>query len=159
MRAILSVAFLFSLGKNRCETDLCSTKIGGDNHTKTIQKSETGVEFIPRSTHRTAQLQRTVSPLHPLLQAKFSLHRSDLFPLRKQAQHKVLKTHPNHCKFRRAGAVMKVSAAEIIVPYTGKKIKNTHLFPTEKVPFESYLAIGTERRQTHNPKSHKYINK
>ena len=32
MRATLSVVFLFFLGKNRCETDLCSNKIGGDNH-------------------------------------------------------------------------------------------------------------------------------
>ena len=54
---------------------------------------------------------------------------------------------------------MKVFAAEINAPYTRKKIKNMHLFPTEKVPFESYLANGAEQRQTHNPKSHKYINK
>ena len=32
MRATLSVAFLFFLGKNRRETDLCSTKIGGDGY-------------------------------------------------------------------------------------------------------------------------------
>ena len=32
MRATLSVAFLFFLGKNRCETDLCSNKIGGDGY-------------------------------------------------------------------------------------------------------------------------------
>ena len=159
MRATLSVAFLFFLGKNRCETDLCSNEIGGDNHTKTIQESETGVGSVHSSTHRTAQRQRTLPPLHPLVQAKFPLYRSGLFPLWKQAQHKVLKPHPNHCNFRRWVAVMKVSTAEINAPYTRKKNKNTHLFPTEKVPFESYLAIGARRRQTHNPKSHKYINK
>jgi hypothetical protein len=52
----LSVAFLFFLGENQRETDLCSNKIGGDNHTKTIQESEAGVESVLRSTHRTAQL-------------------------------------------------------------------------------------------------------
>ena len=31
MRATLSVAFLFFLGKNRCETDLCSKQMGGEN--------------------------------------------------------------------------------------------------------------------------------
>ena len=72
MRATLSVAFLFFLGENRCETDLCSNKIGGDNHAKTIQESKTGVELVLRSTHRTAQLQRALPPMHPLLQAKFS---------------------------------------------------------------------------------------
>ena len=80
MRATLSVAFLFSLGKNRCETDLCSTKIGGDNHTKTIQESKTGVGSVLRSQYRTAQLQRTLPPMHPLLQAKFSRHCGGLSP-------------------------------------------------------------------------------
>ena len=145
MRATLSVAFLFFLGKNRYETDLCSNKIGGDDHTKTIQESKTGVEFIPRSTHRTAQLQRTMPPLHPLLQAKFPYHRGGLSPLRKQMQHKVLKYAPKHRNFRRSVAVMKVSAAEINAPYTRRKQQNTHLFPTEKVPFESYLANGANR--------------
>ena len=51
------------------------------NHTKTIQESKTGVEFVPGSTHRTAQLQRTVPPLHPLLQAELPLYRSGLLPL------------------------------------------------------------------------------
>ena len=72
MRATLSVAFMFFLGENRCETDLCSNRIGGDNHAKTIQESKTGVELVLRSTHRTAQLQRALPPMHPLLQAKFS---------------------------------------------------------------------------------------
>ena len=151
MRATLSVAFLFFLGKNRCETDLCSTKIGGDNHTKTIQESKTGVEFIPGSMHRTAQLQRTLPPLHPLVQAKFSRHCGGLSPLRKQAKRKVLKNAPNRRNFRRSVAVMKVSAAEIIAPYTRKKIKNTHLFPTEKVPFESHLANGANRQENAQP--------
>ena len=145
MRATLSVAFLFFLGKNRCETELCSTKIGGDNHTKTIQESKTGVESVPRFTHRTAQLQRTLPPLHPLLQAKFSHHCGGLSPLRKQAKRKVLKNAPNRRNFRRSVAVMKVSAAEINAPHTRMKIKNTHLFPTEKVPLESYLANGANR--------------
>ena len=51
------------------------------NHTKTIQESKTGVEFVPGSTHRTAQLQRTVPPMHPFLQAKLPLYRSGLLPL------------------------------------------------------------------------------
>ena len=72
MRATLSVAFLFFFRQNRCETDLCSNRIGGDNHTKTIQESKTGVELVLRSTHRTAQLQRALPPMHPLYQAKFS---------------------------------------------------------------------------------------
>ena len=144
MRATLSVAFLFFLGKNRCETDLCSNKIGGDNHTKTIQESKTGVEFVRRSRHRTAQLQRTLPSLHPLLQAKFSRHCGGLSPLRKQAKRKVLKNAPNRRNFRRSVAVMKVSAAEINAPYTRRKQQNTHLFPTEKVPFESYLANGAK---------------
>ena len=131
--------FLFFLSENRCKTDLCSTKIGGDNHTKTIQEGKTGVESILRSTHWTAQLQRTVPPMHPLLQAKLLHHRGGLSPLWKQAQHKVLKHAPNCRNFRKSIAVMKVSAAEINVPHTRKKSKNTHLFPTEKVPFESYL--------------------
>ena len=155
----MSVAFLFFLGKNRCETDLCSNKIGGDNHTKTIQESKTGVEFIPRSTHRTAQLQRTMPPLHPLLQAKFSRHCGGLSPLRKQAQYKVLKHAPKPRNFRRWIAMKKVSAAEINGPYTGKRNKNTHPFPTEKAPFESYLVTGTAGRKIHNLTSHKYINK
>ena len=136
---------MFSLGKNRCETDLCSTKIGGDNHTKTIQESKTGVEFILRPTHRTAQLQRTLPPLHPLLQAKFSCHCGGLSPLRKQAKRKVLKNAPNRRNFRGSVAVMKVSAAEINAPHARKKFKNTHLFPTEKAPFESHLANGANR--------------
>ena len=137
--------FLFFLGKNRCETDLCSNKIGGDNHTKIIQESEAGVESVHRSTHRTVQLQRTLPPLHPLLQAKFSRHCGGLSLLWKQAQHKVLKRAPKHRNFRRSIAVMKVSAAEINAPHARKKFKNTHLFPTEKVPFESHLANGTNR--------------
>ena len=151
MRATLSVAFLFFLGKNRYETDLCSNKIGGDDHIKTIQESKTGVESVLRSTHRTAQLQRTLPPLHPLVQAKFSHHRGGLSPLRKQAKRKVLKNAPNRRNFRGSVAVMKVSAAEINGPYTGKKNKNTHLFPTEKVPFESYLANGSNRHYPHTP--------
>ena len=147
--------FCFFLGKNRWETDLCSNKIGGDNHTKTIQESKTWVEFIPGSTHRTAQLQRIVPPLHPLLQAKFSHHCGGLSPLWKQAKRKVLKSAPNRRNFRWSVAVMKVSTAEINAPHTRKKNKNTHLFPTEKVPFESHLTNGAERRQTHNLKSHK----
>ena len=145
MRATLSVAFLFFLGKNRCETDLCSTKIGGDNHTKTIQESKTGVEFILRPTHRTAQLQRTLPPLHPLLQAKFSCHCGGLSPLRKQAKRKVLKSAPNRRNFRRSVAVMKVSAAEINAPYTRRKQQNTHPFPTEKGILRFYLANGANR--------------
>jgi hypothetical protein len=43
---------------------------------------------------------------------------------------------------------MKVSAAEINAPHTRKKIKNTHLFPTEKVPFESHLANGAKSALT-----------
>jgi len=43
--------------------------------------------------HQTAQLQRTLPPMHPLLQAKFSRHCGGLSSLRKQAQHKVLKGH------------------------------------------------------------------
>ena len=145
MRATLSVAFFVFLGKNRCETDLCSNKIGGDNHTKTIQESEAGVESVHRSTHRTAQLQRTVPPLHLLLQAKFSRHCGGLSPPRKQAKRKVLQNAPNRRNFRRSVTVMKVSAAETNAPHTRMKIKNTHLFPTEKVPFESYLANGANR--------------
>ena len=38
MRATLSVAFLFFLGKNRCGTDLCSNKIGGDGHKHHLEK-------------------------------------------------------------------------------------------------------------------------
>ena len=143
--------FLFSFGKNRCETDLCSTKIGGDNHTKTIQESKTGVEFIPRSTHRTAQLQRTVPSMYPLLQAKFLHHCGGLSPLWKQAKRKVLKSAPNRRNFRRSIAVMKVSAAEINAPHTKKKTKNMHLFPTEKAPFESYLATGANWQETAQP--------
>ena len=128
--------FLFFLGKNRCETDLCSKQTGGENplddgikkrnaalcfeiltkrsckrsnfnrlvkaflvspsynyrppstkkgewHATLIQKSKTGVEFVLRSTHRAAQLQRTLPPLQPLLQAKFSHHCGGLSPLRK----------------------------------------------------------------------------
>ena len=51
------------------------------NHTKTIQESKTGVESVFRSTHWAAQLQRTVPPLHPLLQAELPLYRSGLLPL------------------------------------------------------------------------------
>ena len=145
MRATLSVAFLFFLGKNRCETDLCSTKIGGDNHTKTIQEGKTGVEFVLRSTHRAAQLQRTLPPLHPLLQAKFSRHRGGLSPLRKQAKRKVLKSAPNRRNFRRLIAVMKVSAAEINAPHTRRKQQNTHPFPTEKGILRFHLANGVNR--------------
>ena len=143
MRATLSVVFLFFLGKNRCETDLCSNKIGGDNHTKTIQESEAGVESVPRSMHRTAQLQRTLPPLHPLLQAKFSRHCGGLSPLRKQAKRKVLKSAPNRRNFRRSIAVRKVSAVEINAPHTRRKQQNTHPFPTEKGIFRIYLAYGT----------------
>ena len=82
MRATLSVAFMFFLGENRCETDLCSNKIGGDNHTKTIQESKTGVELVLISTHRTAQLQRALPPMHPLLQAKFSATPAVFFAIR-----------------------------------------------------------------------------
>ena len=145
MRATLSVAFLFFLGKNRCETDLCSTKIGGDNHTKTIQESEAGVESVHRSTHRTAQLQRTVPPLHPLLQAKFSRHCGGLSPLRKQAKRKVLKNAPNRRNFRGSVAVMKVSAAEINAPHTRREQQNTHPFPTEKGILRFHLANGANR--------------
>ena len=160
MRATLSVAFLFFLGKNRYETDLCSNKIGGDNHTKTIQESKTGVEYVPGFAHRTAQLQRTVPSMYPLLQAKFLHHCGGLSPLWKQAKRKVLKSAPKRRNFRRTFTVMKVSAAEINAPYTRKNTQNTHPFPTEKGIFESYLAtaqIGI------NPPSlqvrHKYINK
>ena len=159
MRATLSVAFFVFFRQNRCETDLCLNKIGGDNHTKTVQESKTGVGVVLRSTHRTAQLQRTMPPLHPLLQAKFSRHCGGLSPLRKQAQYKVLKHAPKHRNFRRWIAMKKVSAAEINGPQTRKNTQNTHPFPTEKGIFESYLATGTERRQTHNLTSHKYINK
>ena len=138
--------FLFFLGKNQCETDLCSNKIGGDNHTKTIQESKTGMGSIPGSMHRTAQLQRTLPPLHPLLQAKFSHHCGGLSPLRKQAKRKVLKSAPNHRNFRRWIAVMKVSAAEINAPYTRRKQQNTHPFPTEKGHFRFYLASGANRQ-------------
>ena len=143
--------FLFFLGENRCETDLCSNKIGGDNHTKTIQESKTGVEFVPRSWHRTAQLQRTMPPLHPLLQAKLLCHSGELYPLWKQAKRKVLKSAPNRRNFRRSIAVMKVSTTKINGPQTRKNTQNTHPFPTEKGIFESYLAIGTERRQIPHP--------
>ena len=137
--------FLFFLGKNRCETDLCPTKIGGDNHTKTIQESKTGVEFILRPTHQTAQLQRTLPPLHPLLQAKFSRRCGGLSPLWKQAKRKVLKNAPNRRNFRRLIAVMKVSAAEINAPHTRRKQQNTHPFPTENGHFGFYLANGANR--------------
>ena len=160
MRATLSVAFLFFLGKNRCETDLCSTKIGGDNHTKTIQESKTGVESVPRFTHRTAQLQRTLPPLHPLLQAKFSRHCGGLSPLRKQAKRKVLKSAPNRRNFRRWIAVMKVSAAEINAPHTRRKQQNTHPFPTGKGHLRFHLANVANRQEiTSLQVRHKYINK
>ena len=140
--------FLFFLGKNRCETDLCSNKIGGDNHTKTIQESKTGVEFILRPTHQTAQLQRTLPPLHPLLQAELLCHRGGLSPLWKQAQHKVPKHAPKHRNFRRSVAVMKVSAAEINAPYTRRKQQNTHPFPAEKDNLRFYLANGANRQRS-----------
>ena len=136
---------MFFLGKNRCETDLCSNKIGGDHHTKTIQESKTGVESVPRFTHRTAQLQRTLPPLHPLLQAKFSLHCGGLSPLRKQAKRKVLKNAPNRRNFRRSVAVMKVSVTKINGPYTRRKQQNTHPFPTEKGILRFHLANGANR--------------
>ena len=136
---------MFSFGKNRCETDLCSNKIGGDNHTKTIQESKAGVESIPGLTHWTAQLQRTLPPLHPLVQAKFSRHCGGLSPLRKQAKRKVLKNAPNRRNFRRSVAVMEVSAAETNAPYTRRKQQNTHPFPTEKGHDRFYLASGTNR--------------
>ena len=142
------MAFLFFLGKNRCETDLCSTKIGGDNHTKTIQEGKTGVEFVLRSTHRTAQLQRALPPLQPLLQAKLSCHCGGLSPLRKQAKHKVLKHAPNRRKFRRSVAVMKVSVTEINAPHTRRKQQNTHPFPTEKGHLRFYLANGANRQRS-----------
>ena len=142
------MAFLFFLGENRCETDLCSTKIGGDNHTKTIQESKTGVESVLRPTHRTAQLQRTLPPLHPPLQAKLSRHCGGLSPLRKQAKDKVLKHAPNSCNFRRSIAVMKVSAAETNAPLTRRKQQNTHPFPTEKGHFGFHLASGANRQQS-----------
>ena len=129
----------------------CKRKSRGDNHTKTIQESKTGVESVFRSTHWAAQLQRALPPMHPLLQAKFSRYCGGLSPLRKQAKRKVLKSAPNHRYFRRSVAVMKVSAAEINAPYTRKNTQNTHPFPTEKGIFESYLAIGTERRQIPHP--------
>ena len=34
--------FLFFLGKNRCETDLCSIKIGGDGHKRHLKKLLSG---------------------------------------------------------------------------------------------------------------------
>ena len=142
---------LFFLGKNRYETDLCSNKIGGDDHIKTIQESKTGVEFVLRSTHRAAQLQRTLPPLHPLLQAKFSRHCGGLSPLRKQAKRKVLKNAPNRRNFRRSVAVMKVSATEINAPHTRRKQQNTHPFPTEKGIFESYLANSANRQENAQP--------
>ena len=145
MRATLSVAFLFFLGKTGVKQTFVQTRSEVINHTKTIQESKTGVGAVFRSTHRTAQLQRTLPPMHPLLQAKFSHHRSGLSPLWKQAKRKVLKNAPNRRNFRRSVAVMKVSAAEINAPHTRKKFKNTRLFPTEKVPFESYLANGANR--------------
>ena len=137
--------FLFFLGENRRETDLCPNKIGGDNHTKTIQESKTGVELVLRSTHRTAQLQRALPPMHPLLQAKFSHHRGGLSPLWKQAKRKVLKSVPNHCNFRRSIAVMKVSAAKINAPHTRRKQQNTHPFPTEKSILRFHLANSANR--------------
>ena len=200
--------FLFFLGKNRCETDLCSKQMGGEIHQMTvsknammhcvskfwpngkgnatiltvwlrcfwchpvtirwpskhapgtkkgewhaaiIEKSKTGVGSIPGSMHRTAQLQRTLPPLHPLLQAKFSHHCGGLSPLRKQAKRKVLKSAPNRRNFRRSVAVMKVSAAEINAPHTRRKQQNTHPFPTEKVPIESYLTNGANRQETTQP--------
>ena len=39
MRATLSVAYLFFLGKNRCETDLCSKQMGGEIHQMTVSKN------------------------------------------------------------------------------------------------------------------------
>ena len=139
--------FCFLSAKTGVKQTFVQTRSEVINHTKTIQESKTGVEFVPGSTHRTAQLQRTVPPMHPLLQSKFSHHSGGLLPLWKQAKHKVLKTHQNHCNFRWSVAVMKVSAAEIIAPHTRKKNKNTHLFPTEKVPIESYLANGVNRQR------------
>ena len=139
------MAFLFSLGENRFETGLCSNKIGGDNHTKTIQESKTGVESVLRPTYQTAQLQRTLPPLHPLLQAKFSRYRGGLSPLRKQAKRKVLKNAPNRRNFRRSIAVMKVSAVEINAPHTRRKQQNTHPFPTEKDILRFHLANSANR--------------
>jgi hypothetical protein len=95
--------------------------------------------------HRTAQLQRTLPPLHPLLQAKFSRHRGGLSPLRKQAKRKVLKSAPNRRNFRRSIAVMKVSAVEINAPHTRRKQQNTHPFPTEKGILRFHLANGANR--------------
>ena len=129
----------------------CERKSRGDNHTKTIQESKTGVESIPGLTHRAAHLQRTVPPLHPLLQAKFSCHCGGLSPLRKQAKRKVLKNAPKRRNFRRSIAVMKVSAAEINAPHTRRKQQNTHPFPTEKGIFRFYLAYGTDRQEITQP--------
>ena len=132
----------------------CKRKSRGDNHTKTIQESKTGVEFVRRSRHRTAQLQRTVPPLLPLLQAKFSRHRGGLSPLRKQAKRKVLKYAPNHRNFRRSVAVMEVSAAETNAPYTRRKQQNTHPFYTEKASsgFTSHTAqIGINPTPLRSP--------
>ena len=137
------MAFLFFLGKNRCETDLCSTKIGGDNHTKTIQESKTGVELVLRPTHRAAQLQRTLPPLHPLLQTKFSRHCGGLSPLRKQAKRKVLKNAPNRRNFRRSVAVMKVSAAEINAPAHEKENQKYAPFSYRK----STLRVSPRKRR------------
>ena len=161
MRATLSVAFLFFLGKNRYETDLCSNKIGGDDHIKTIQESKTGVESVFRSTHWAAQLQRALPPMHPLLQAKFSRYCGGLSPLWKQAKRKVLKNAPNRRNFRRSVAVMKVSATEINAPHTRRKQQNTHPFPTEKGQLGFHLANGANRQRstTSLQVRHKYINK
>ena len=145
MRATLSVAFLFFLGKTGVKQTFVQTRSEVINHTKTIQESKTGVGSVFRSTHRTAQLQRTLPPMHPLLQAKFSHHRSGLSPLWKQAKRKVLKNAPTSRNFRRSVAVMKVSAAEINAPQTRRKQQKMQPFPTEKGILRFYLANGANR--------------
>ena len=136
---------MFFLGKTGVKQTFVQLRSEVIDHTKTIQESKTGVESVLRSTYRTAQLQRTLPPLHPLVQAKFSHHRGGLSPLRKQTQHKVLKYAPKHRNFRRSVAVMKVSAAEINAPYTRRKQQNTHPFPTEKGTLRFHLAKGAYR--------------
>ena len=145
MRATLSVAFLFFLGKTGVKQTFVQTRSEVINHTKTIQESKTGVGSVLRSQYQTAQLQRTVPPLYPLLQAKFSRHCGGLSPLRKQTKRKVLKSAPNRRYFQRWIAVMKVSAAEINAPHTRRKQQNTHPFPTEKGILRFHLANGVNR--------------
>ena len=123
------------------------------NHTKTIQESKTGVEFIPWSWHRTAQLQRALPPLHPWLQAKFSRHRGGLSPLRKQAKRKVLKSASNHRNFRRSVAVMKVSAAETKELHARKS--KTHIFLTVKnavIAVITVIVVTDIRHENNSPR-------